>query len=161
MGAQAQDYANFFRQLPDNLLGRTRSENPTEREAAYAEADQLFDTRNKVNATAGDSFSGTTSTGPVLPKGGERPVEFGDYWGQGSLPWKEGLRLPARMFNMDYSKVQRMDNGQVVGLSDLTNDASGSKNASQVSALHRQRAMQARLEAEARIKQLESQIKKQ
>ena len=161
MGAQAQDYANFFRQLPDNLLGRTRSENPTEREAAYAEADQLFDTRNKVNATAGDSFSGTTSTGPVLPKGGERPVEFGDYWGQGSLPWKEGLRLPARMFNMDYSKVQQMDNGQVVGLSDLTNDASGSKNASQVSALHRQRAMQARLEAEARRKQLESLIKKQ
>lgn len=164
-GEKAIDYTNFIAKQDPKLVAAYTKGNATEREEALATIDRLFETREKTNARGSSSLRGNTSLDTVLPVGNARNVEFGDYWGQGSLPWSNLPRRAAAVVGADAGKVQQMSNGQIVPLNDLTNDdssvISNGKNASKVSALHQQRAMQAELEAQARRKQLESLIKKQ
>lgn len=163
-GEKAIDYQNFIAKQDPKLVDAYTKGNATQRDEALSTIDRLFETREKVNARGSSSLRGNTSLDTVLPVGNARNVEFGDYWGQGSLPWSNLPRRAAAVVGADAGKVQQMSNGQVVPLNDLTNDdssvISNGKNASKVSALHQQRAMQAQLEAEARRKQLESIIQK-
>ena len=171
-GAKAVDYQNFFNH-PGNeaLVGKIRTGTPTESAEALTTLDRLYDQRNKVNERGSSSLRGNTSLGPVTAIGPSRDVEFGDYWGQGSLPASQILRRGAAVFNADAGKVQKMSNGQLVPLNDLTNDSdeliSNGKNFDKVKSVELQRRVASpraltdrEVEAEARRKQLESIIKR-
>lgn len=159
--AMAEQLAAFMRTAPPAVLARIRSQDPTEREAGIQLGMNLFDQAQKANEYQAGTFRGISSSGPVMPKGAARPVQLGDLAGPGSLPVVDGLkRMALRPFGADYSQVQELENGAKVPLSILTDDDSGTKNASKVSALQQQRELQRANEERAKMERLKQVVNK-